>query len=92
MEPNPSLVSKNIQDDLAKLGSRINHASHFYDLMLESCEKLFDNELEQASFEEMMRFMFGVKVYARVACTRMLADLVCSTDSRCSQWTRSLAR
>ncbi|KAH9887270.1 hypothetical protein C8Q73DRAFT_713400 [Cubamyces lactineus] len=61
MEPNPSLVSKNIQDDLAKLGSRINHASHFYDLMLESCEKLFDNELEQHVFEEIMRYMFGMK-------------------------------
>ncbi|KAI0336648.1 hypothetical protein GY45DRAFT_1332746 [Cubamyces sp. BRFM 1775] len=61
LEPNPSLVSKNIQDDLAKLGSRINHASHFYDLMLESCEKLFDNELEQHAFEEIMRYMFGMK-------------------------------
>ena len=62
LEPNPSLVSKNIQDDLAKLGSRINHASQFYDLMLESCEKLFDNELEQHVFEEIMRYMFGMKV------------------------------
>ncbi|KAJ8473776.1 hypothetical protein ONZ51_g7657 [Trametes cubensis] len=61
LEPNPSLVSKNIQDDLAKLGSRINHASQFYDLMLESCEKLFDNELEQHVFEEIMRYMFGMK-------------------------------
>ncbi|CDO71174.1 hypothetical protein BN946_scf184845.g44 [Trametes cinnabarina] len=61
LEPNPSLVSKTIQDDLAKLGDRINHASNFYDLMLECCEKLFDNELEQHAFEEIMRYMFGLK-------------------------------
>ncbi|KAI0634768.1 hypothetical protein C8Q77DRAFT_1103995 [Trametes polyzona] len=60
-EPNPSLVSKAIKDDLAKMGDRINHTSHYYDLMLESCEKLFDNELEQHVFEEIMRYMFGLK-------------------------------
>ncbi|KAK0442132.1 histone deacetylase complex, SIN3 component [Armillaria borealis] len=37
------------------------NASHFYELMLESCERLFDNELEQPSFEEQIRLMFGVK-------------------------------
>ncbi|KAL7283979.1 hypothetical protein ACG7TL_001251 [Trametes sanguinea] len=61
LEPNPSLVSKTIKDDLAKLGDRINHASSFYDLMLECCEKLFDNEIEQHAFEEIMRYMFGLK-------------------------------
>ncbi|KAI0777383.1 hypothetical protein BD413DRAFT_467641 [Trametes elegans] len=61
LEPNPALVSKNIKDDLAKMGDRINHASQFYDLMLESCEKLFDNEMEQHVFEEVMRYMFGLK-------------------------------
>ncbi|KII91290.1 hypothetical protein PLICRDRAFT_105502 [Plicaturopsis crispa FD-325 SS-3] len=34
---------------------------HFYDLMLESCERLFDNEIEPAAFEDQMRFMFGSK-------------------------------
>ncbi|KAI0646603.1 hypothetical protein C8Q79DRAFT_680002 [Trametes meyenii] len=61
MEPNPTLLSKAIKDDLAKMGDRINHAAHFYDLMLESCEKLFDNEIEQHVFEELMRYMFGLK-------------------------------
>ncbi|KAK0215615.1 histone deacetylase complex, SIN3 component [Armillaria fumosa] len=37
------------------------NASHFYELMLESCERLFDNELEQPAFEEQIRLMFGVK-------------------------------
>ncbi|RDB18702.1 Paired amphipathic helix protein pst1 [Hypsizygus marmoreus] len=36
-------------------------AEHYYDLLLESLERLFDNEIEQHAFEDQMRFMFGVK-------------------------------
>ena len=50
---------------LAQLDERISHAEHYYDLMLESCERLFDNEIDQHAFEEQMRFMFGYKVYLR---------------------------
>ncbi|KAM5541748.1 hypothetical protein V8D89_004477 [Ganoderma adspersum] len=60
-EPNPSSIRSTIQADLAKLGNRLDQSSHYYDLMLESCEKLFDNEFEQPAFEEMMRYMFGLK-------------------------------
>jgi paired amphipathic helix protein Sin3a len=38
------------------------HAEHYYALMLESCERLFDNEIEIGAFEELTRNMFGVKV------------------------------
>ncbi|KAK0433825.1 uncharacterized protein EV420DRAFT_1481708 [Desarmillaria tabescens] len=37
------------------------NVSHFYELMLESCKCVFDNEVEQAAFEEQMQLMFGVK-------------------------------
>ncbi|KAJ7127188.1 hypothetical protein C8R44DRAFT_733814 [Mycena epipterygia] len=47
--------------DQVNLGERASHAEHFYDLLLESCERLFDNEVEQHVFEDQMRFMFGVK-------------------------------
>ena len=47
---------------LAQLDERIGHAEHYYDLMLESCERLFDNEIDQHGFEEQMRCMFGYKV------------------------------
>ena len=33
-----------------------------YQYMLEACEKLFMNELDQATFEEHMRWFFGTKV------------------------------
>ncbi|KAK7032931.1 histone deacetylase complex, SIN3 component [Favolaschia claudopus] len=43
------------------MGVRVSNAEHFYDLLLESCERLFDNELDQNAFEDQMRFMFGIK-------------------------------
>ena len=71
-EPNPNSIKSSIQADLAKLGDRLVHSSHFYDLMLESCEKLFDNEIEQNAFEEMMRYMFGLKVRLTILCRNCL--------------------
>jgi len=38
---------------------RFADAAHFYEFLLESCEKLFDNEIEIPLFEDQMRFMFG---------------------------------
>jgi len=35
-------------------------ASQYYELMLESCERLFDNQVEQLVFEDQMREMFGL--------------------------------
>ena len=35
-------------------------ASQYYELMLETCERLFDNQVEQLAFEDQMREMFGL--------------------------------
>ena len=48
--------------DLVKLGESVSSDVHFYDLMLEFCEKLFDNELEIHVFEDRLRAMFGMNV------------------------------
>ncbi|KAF4580450.1 Transcriptional regulatory protein sin3 [Pleurotus pulmonarius] len=39
---------------------------HYYDVLLESCERLFDAELEQHFFEEQTRAMFGTKVAYKI--------------------------
>ncbi|EEB99672.1 hypothetical protein MPER_00605, partial [Moniliophthora perniciosa FA553] len=44
----------------ANSGDSRTNAGHFYALMLESCERLFDI-VEQNAFEDQMRHMFGVK-------------------------------
>ncbi|KAG1731662.1 uncharacterized protein EDB91DRAFT_1238915 [Suillus paluster] len=58
--PQINLQNQNQSDD------RAAHADHFYELMLESCERLFDNEIEAHVFEEQMRNMFGVKDAYRI--------------------------
>jgi len=35
-------------------------ALQYYELMLETCERLFDNQVEQLVFEDQMREMFGL--------------------------------
>jgi len=47
---------------------RFADAAHFYEFLLESCEKLFDNEIEIPLFEDQMRFMFGPRVNFSVTC------------------------
>ena len=44
------------------LNWRSTTAEHHYGLLLESLERLFDNEIEQHVFEDQMRYMFGTKV------------------------------
>ncbi|KAF9003386.1 hypothetical protein BDQ17DRAFT_1409203 [Cyathus striatus] len=51
-------LSAQAKATLSTLGS---HAEHYYSLMLESIERLFDSELETSAFEDQMRYMFGVK-------------------------------
>ncbi|KAL4073700.1 hypothetical protein J3A83DRAFT_4090896 [Scleroderma citrinum] len=63
--------------NITNLDERAAHAEHFYDLMLESCERLFDNEIEQHIFEEQMRYMFGVKqAYQIFTIDKLLGALI----------------
>ena len=36
--------------------------THLYEYLLDSCEKLFEGEIDQSTFEENMRYLFGPKV------------------------------
>ena len=60
----PTVVTRpgRIVTDLGGLPERAANARHFYTLMLESCEKLFDNEIEVSVFEDQLRWMFGPQV------------------------------
>jgi hypothetical protein len=54
----PSSVQEQILRDR---GAEDNEEA-LYQYMLEACEKLFMSELDQATFEEHMRWFFGTKV------------------------------
>jgi paired amphipathic helix protein Sin3a len=61
-EPNgPSAVLEQTIEALGDRGAGEN-ANVVYMYLLNACEKLFDSELDQATFEEHMRWFFGTKV------------------------------
>lgn len=48
---------------IESLGSQAHGGSNvLYMYLLDACEKVFDNELDQTTFEEHMRWFFGTKV------------------------------
>jgi paired amphipathic helix protein Sin3a len=51
-EPGPSLSDQ---------AGSVAH-TEYYELLLDSCERLFDNDLEQHAFEDQIRSIFGIKV------------------------------
>lgn len=63
-KPNPAAATG---IGLSADDERFADAAHFYEFLLESCEKLFDNEIEVPLFEDQMRFMFGPRVFPSLA-------------------------
>jgi histone deacetylase complex regulatory component SIN3 len=54
----------------------INPSSRFYEYSLDLVEKLFDNEMDQATYEENMRHMFGTKAYITFTLDKLIAGIV----------------
>jgi hypothetical protein len=49
-------------------------AFQYYELMLETCERLFDNQVEQLIFEDQMREMFGLHASFPAHSPRLSSD------------------
>ncbi|PCH44684.1 hypothetical protein WOLCODRAFT_123950 [Wolfiporia cocos MD-104 SS10] len=58
---NPAIIDPNLVHNAGQADDRAATAVHFYSLILVSCERLFDNDIEQHVFEDQMRYMFGTK-------------------------------
>lgn len=55
----------------------VEHAAeHFYSHLLETCEKLFDNTIDQATFEDTARYMFGMKAYNVFTLDKVIGALI----------------
>lgn len=53
-----------------------NPARHYYDHLLALCERLFDQEIDQATFEETLRLMFSNKAYIMFTVDRVVSAIV----------------
>jgi paired amphipathic helix protein Sin3a len=56
----------NVQEQILRDRGTEDKEEALYQYMLEACEKLFMGELDQAMFEEHMRWFFGTKVCGRL--------------------------
>ncbi|KAJ6611497.1 hypothetical protein B0H10DRAFT_2224012 [Mycena sp. CBHHK59/15] len=61
-----------------------------YMYLLDACEKVFDNELDQVTFEEHMRWFFGEKAYHVFTMDKLITALVKQVqtivgDNRCQE-------
>ncbi|KLT42069.1 hypothetical protein CC85DRAFT_285843 [Cutaneotrichosporon oleaginosum] len=57
-----------------------NPARHYYDHLLALCERLFDQDIDQATFEETLRLMFSNKAYIMFTVDRLVSAIVKQTQ------------
>lgn len=50
--------------------------SRYYDTLLDLCEKLFDGDVDQATFEESLRYMYGINGYVAFTLDKVIGALV----------------
>ncbi|KAJ7602738.1 histone deacetylase complex, SIN3 component [Roridomyces roridus] len=89
----PVVLAQTIQPLGAKEAEADGPPNVVYMYLLDSCEKVFDNELDQATFEEHMRWFFGEKAYHLFTIDKVIAALVkqvltIAGDNKCQElWT-----
>jgi len=75
-DPNgPAAVLAQTQEIFGERGTAEN-ANVVYKYLIHACDKLFDNELDQATFEEHMRWFFGNKAYLLFTLDKLITALV----------------
>ncbi|KAF8665510.1 hypothetical protein AX16_000524 [Volvariella volvacea WC 439] len=85
----PSAVLAQTIDALGDRGAS-EDANVVYMYLLNACEKLFDGDLDQPTFEEHMRWFFGNKAYHLFTLDRLITALVKQvqtilTDNKCQE-------
>ncbi|KAJ7508513.1 histone deacetylase complex, SIN3 component [Mycena galericulata] len=89
----PVVLAQTIQPLGAKEAGGDAPPNVVYMYLLDACEKVFDNELDQATFEEHMRWFFGEKAYHLFTIDKLITALVKQVqtivgDNKCQElWT-----
>ncbi|KAH0591154.1 hypothetical protein H2248_001252 [Termitomyces sp. 'cryptogamus'] len=89
-EPNgPSAVLEQAMEVLDDRGAS-EKANVIYMYLLNACEKMFDGDMDQATFEEHMRWFFGNKAYHLFTLDKLITVLVKQvqtvlSDNRCQE-------
>jgi paired amphipathic helix protein Sin3a len=74
---NPMAKQLGLTDPAAAiLEEGANPASHFYPHLLDQCEKLFDGEIDTPTFEETVRYMYGIRAYPAFTLDKVVAGVI----------------
>lgn len=74
---NPLCKDLGLTDPAASILERdLNPAPHFYPHLLDQCEKLFDGEIDTPTFEETLRYMYGIKAYPAFTLDKVVAGVI----------------
>ncbi|KAI0066497.1 hypothetical protein BV25DRAFT_1868189 [Artomyces pyxidatus] len=85
----PSAVLDQLLETVRDHGAR-EDANVLYMYMLDACEKLFGNEMDQSTFEEHMRWFFGTKSFLLYTVDKIIAALIKQvqtivSDNKCQE-------
>ncbi|KAJ7292716.1 histone deacetylase complex, SIN3 component [Mycena rebaudengoi] len=89
----PVVLAQTVQPLGAKNSTSGAPPNVVYMYLLDACEKVFDNELDQVTFEEHMRWFFGEKAYHLFTMDKLITALVKQVqtivgDNKCQElWT-----
>ncbi|EST05486.1 Histone deacetylase interacting [Kalmanozyma brasiliensis GHG001] len=66
------------------------HPSRYYDTLLDMCEKLFDGDVDQGTYEESARYMYGIEGYIVFTLDKVIGAMIkvvqfLTTDSKCQE-------
>ncbi len=66
------------------------HPSRYYDTLLDMCEKLFDGDVDQGTYEESVRYMYGIEGYIVFTLDKVIGAMIkvvqfLTTDSKCQE-------
>ncbi|KAA1467807.1 hypothetical protein DENSPDRAFT_770847 [Dentipellis sp. KUC8613] len=92
----PSAVLEQLRESVREHGAS-QETNVLYLYLLDACEKLFDNEMDQATFEEHMRWFFGTKSFYLYTVDKVIAALIKQvqtivSDHKCQELWQFLRR
>lgn len=74
---NPFAVELGLAVPIANIDEPgVRRGKNFYEFALELCERYFDAEIDSATFEENLRYMWGIKAFPAFTVDKLVASMI----------------
>lgn len=70
----------------------VPRGKNYYEYMLELCEKFFDAEIDSQTFEENLRYMWGIKAFPAFTVDKLCLSMIKHVRGARSIWEDSLRK